>query len=483
METLRLELPGGQDPETTFQAAVAVLLEALGLDLEKAVAPHPAHYLPRTAGGRFLKASQVVHGPRLTEAECAAARAEAHRLQAEELTPRLFRHLADFQAGHFAAQEWYDRTAADLRYFYGELYRYGKRAAGNPGLVLGPQDKALLQRLVEDELHYLAGFREHLHSGGGKMPYPQRLQLYANAAWEAFWTGWVLGDTRPGRQVRWRYGATEHHCGLAAGGKARGCSDFVQLGWLEATAFVSQVLMKGFAPRSGMLECTGTHCLCWLEERLVGAGETAEGTETWPQGPPYAGAAGMSHDAVAESGVTPTPAVAPTTEPTAEQAAAARAEAGAPHYLTEDELRAYGDPGKVPTQGTGETPEGASGTLTADPALLPLLAALAFLGSRRQAVLRDAVSFLFLNARARGAHLTSAAALGRLVALRDRKERWLQARHALTEAQAEEVFRQASAAEAFRVHGRFVTWTLRGWPEPQENAYPDLREFFRSLPE
>lgn len=264
-ENLVIEIPGGYEPEVTFYAGVDALLVALGLAIdpvEKGVKPHHSQYQERGPGGAFLPKGlkPAVVGRRLSVEERKQATIRARELVHDELSPRLAQHLNDWETKKLTPQEWFDRCSKDLKLFYNELYRYGKRAAGDPGLSLTPQDKAILKRMVDDELTYLEKFKEHLATGKGKMPYAERMQLYASASWEAYWTGFVMGDTRPNRQVRWRYGATIEHCGIHLGGHEIGCSDFEKLGWMDASTFISEVLSKGYAPRSGQLECTGVHC-------------------------------------------------------------------------------------------------------------------------------------------------------------------------------------------------------------------------------
>jgi hypothetical protein len=94
------------------------------------------------------------------------------------------------------------------------------------------------------------------------MPYPDRMRLYAHAAWESYWSGWVLADQRSARKIRWRYGNTVEHC--------HDCERFVKLDWLPARLFAQQILERGYAPRGGKLECQGHRCQCWLEEMLDG---------------------------------------------------------------------------------------------------------------------------------------------------------------------------------------------------------------------
>ncbi len=223
---------------------------------------HHAHTQARTARGRFRG--------RLTLDEREAAVDQAGTLINKQLEPRLQRHLRDFTGGKITSADWYDRCEMDLRFFYEEAYKSGQRSVGHASIAMTPQDKAILNRLMKDELHYLGRFRDDLDAGRGRMPYPQRLSLYAQATWESYWYGWLTGDQRKTRRIRWMYGATVEHCGIAEGGERTGCSDFVAIGWMTAVDAVKNILTEGFAPRSGKLECGGFHCLCTLQESVDG---------------------------------------------------------------------------------------------------------------------------------------------------------------------------------------------------------------------
>ena len=277
-KVLELEALAGANTAEAFYSGVLAWADTLGLvppgtleSLGKRVEAHPAHYAPRTREGRFrtrtAATTQIRAGTGrfvlpLPPADRALAVHRAGLLVDNQLDPRIQDHLFDYEAGRMSSGEWERRTIRDIKHFYEELYRCGMQAAGNPAARLRPHDKALLNRLVKDEGDFLRGFREHLDQGKGKMPYHDRARLYAQAAWEAFWNGWTLGDQRSGREIRWRYGPTEEHC--------RDCARFVAMGWTPVAVFVSQVLTKGFAPRSGQLECQGHQCKCFLQDRLNG---------------------------------------------------------------------------------------------------------------------------------------------------------------------------------------------------------------------
>jgi hypothetical protein len=240
-------------------------------DAEKAVRPHRSHYQPRRATGRFTQAGPVYHRPRdlggrfrqrLLPEERAEAAAHTNQIIATELSPRLQRHLSLYELGRISSSEWHKACAQDIAYFYEQAYRAGRQSVGDPAVRLTPQDKAIVGRLVRDEMDYLKGFGDDMDAGRGRMAYHARMNLYAEATWEAFWNGWVTGDQRPRRQIRWRFGQTMEHC--------IDCSRFVALGWLPASDFYDRVLAKGYAPRSGMLACQGHRCLCVLVEKING---------------------------------------------------------------------------------------------------------------------------------------------------------------------------------------------------------------------
>lgn len=248
-------------------------------DLEKRVAAHPSHTQQRRRGGQFAPQHHARVQPRdeagrfrqrLTPQECRHATERAGALVAE-LHPRLQDHLSDLMETRLSVDEAFRRARREIQHYYELVYREGQRAVGNPCIILTPQDRAAVNRLVRDESDYLRAFLVAVDEGSGTMPYVKRMQLYGSAAWEAYWFGWALGDQRIGREIRWRYGKTLEHCGLQAGGHALGCSDFATMGWMPIKRFLSDVIGKGFAPRSGQLECLGIQCDCRLEEQIGGS--------------------------------------------------------------------------------------------------------------------------------------------------------------------------------------------------------------------
>lgn len=217
---------------------------------------HPSQFRPRDARGRFMR--------RLDDDEQEAASEQAKRLVNEELQPRLQDWLRLYEVGHITSVDWHKFCMRDLRLFYELVYREGKRAAGDPAVKLDPTDRAVLNHLLEGaqgEAAFLKKFADDMDAGKGRMAYHERLALYAQAAWEAYWNGWVYGDLRPGRGIRWRFGPTEEHC--------EDCAGFEKRGYMPVHEFLKQVVKKGKLPRSGRLACVGIKCRCWLQEKYA----------------------------------------------------------------------------------------------------------------------------------------------------------------------------------------------------------------------
>jgi hypothetical protein len=274
----------GDDPELQFAQGCHALAQELGLLTEKAVLPHASHFAPRTPQGRFRRprfrqgergvslhpveaAVRDIRGRfsrRLTPDESAEA-ARQSRASVTSLESRLSRHLLDYEAGHVSAKEWGDRCFEDISHFYDLSYRSGLNAAGDPGVLLSPTQRAVLNRLKRDEHDYLRDFGEDMNAGRGRMPYHDRMRLYAQAAREAFWVGFVMGDLRTARQLRWVLGPTEH---------CVDCRRFSQMGWVPARRFYDEVLSKGYVPQSGHLDCKGSRCQCVLSEQVNGSVST-----------------------------------------------------------------------------------------------------------------------------------------------------------------------------------------------------------------
>jgi hypothetical protein len=117
--------------------------------------------------------------------------------------------------------------------------------------------------MVRDEMDYLRRFTGDVAEGRGVWDYRRRMAAYGNAAWEAFWGGWLFGDQSAGREIRWQSGGTLDKCD--------DCLEFASRGWMPVRTFMGEVAARGYLPRSGYLECRGIHCLCTLQERVDGA--------------------------------------------------------------------------------------------------------------------------------------------------------------------------------------------------------------------
>lgn len=150
------------------------------------------------------------------------------------------------------------RMKATVRSAYEEAFLAGKRSTGNLTAVTDAERK-VVRALCRDEYKYLRGFLSDMRGGQGRMPYEQRMEYYQMAARELYNLGFVLGDLRPGRALRWIFGDTQH---------CRDCKRFADHGWYTISDFIREVLTPGYLPQSGKLACLGRHCKCSLEERL-----------------------------------------------------------------------------------------------------------------------------------------------------------------------------------------------------------------------
>jgi len=273
MRELLIRVDEDLPPGEALEGAVVGVADALGVpvSLSKAVAAHPAQFQQRTGGGRFARRHPAHVTPRsptgqfrqrLSREECREAAAEARAYRVAMFESRLRDHIGDFTGKRLSREEWERRCERDIRDAYDRLYRLGKQAVGDPGVALNPQDRAILNRLVRDELDYLRAFGADVEAGAGVIPYPERMAMYAAAGREAGWNGWVMGDQRKERAIRWVTSARE---------SCRDCLRFERMGWMPVVAFIRDVLSRGYAPKSGQLECKGIRCGCSLQERVGGA--------------------------------------------------------------------------------------------------------------------------------------------------------------------------------------------------------------------
>jgi hypothetical protein len=146
------------------------------------------------------------------------------------------------------------RMKAAIRDAYAQAFTLGKRSVGNLTAATS-QELRIIEALRHDEFKYLRNFLNDMRTGGGRMAYAQRMDMYGAALREARWLGWVLGDLREGRLITWRMGPTEH---------CRDCLRFSDHGPYQVADFLRDVIGQGFVPQSGRLECIGFHCQCSL---------------------------------------------------------------------------------------------------------------------------------------------------------------------------------------------------------------------------
>ena len=144
------------------------------------------------------------------------------------------------------------RMKAAVRNTYSRAFILGKRASGD---LTGATEREIkiLQTLRLDEYRYLRGFLSDMKTGSGVMDYQHRMEMYANAARESFWLGWV--SAKKSGAITWRLGPTEH---------CEDCLKFSEHGPYSVQDFIDQVLPM--VPQSGALTCKGFHCLCSLSD-------------------------------------------------------------------------------------------------------------------------------------------------------------------------------------------------------------------------
>jgi hypothetical protein len=266
-------IPKDLDP-SEMQKVARLVAEQAGWDaaevaqaLAKAVAPHPDHTLQRDRTGRVLpdfkwrrETPRSLLG-RFTRRLGAREQAEAAK-QATAIRGQFERALGypygDLRAGRLGPDEAASRGRAAIGEYYERLVRAGMQAAGNPAVLLSARERVLIDRIVRDEGDFWQGFMEDIAAGRGRMDYDERFAAYVNAAREAYWLGWVVGDMRPGRRIRWVLGETDH---------CRSCLGMAQGGPYSPEAFLSAGVARGYLPQSGSLECKGIRCQCRLEDR------------------------------------------------------------------------------------------------------------------------------------------------------------------------------------------------------------------------
>lgn len=250
MIEVRLKLPDDFSGEEAVGALKGVLQE----EFQKAVPLTSAHILPRDSSGRFIDQEPPYTGPRLTPDE----QSEAVSLADEHLN--VYGHnlsdvLDDLQGGYTTLDIAKNRGYRQINEQYRHLFQRGLQASGHPGLQVSPTAKAQLNRLIKDERDYWFNFMDMVFHGTGVIPYDKRVAFYANAGKEAYWLGFIWGDTSPSRRIVWVLGPTEH---------CQTCSYLASISPMTMETFRYEALNKGYLPQSGELACKGIHCQCSL---------------------------------------------------------------------------------------------------------------------------------------------------------------------------------------------------------------------------
>lgn len=150
------------------------------------------------------------------------------------------------------------RIKRAIRRDYSRAFLLGKRSAGDLTSMTDAEAGKMLA-IRRDEYTYLRKFLADMDAGAGRLPYAQRMAYYEHALREAFWVGYILGDTSPDRRIWWHWGKTQEHCKDCDGLNAR--RDGVPI-----DEFLEKLLPGGIVPQSGKLECKGLQCQCWLSD-------------------------------------------------------------------------------------------------------------------------------------------------------------------------------------------------------------------------
>ncbi|MEP6756509.1 MAG: hypothetical protein ABJA67_13470 [Chthonomonadales bacterium] len=149
------------------------------------------------------------------------------------------------------------RMKSAIREAYANAYRYGRRGAGNL-TSLRAEDHQRLIALRRDEFKYLRKFLDDIKRGRGRMNYGKRMDMYRAATREAFWLGFVYGNTSDTRILKWDCDPKKEHC--------TDCIAFSNLGQMKTSEFIKKIVSHGYVPQSGKLECMGYRCGCSITE-------------------------------------------------------------------------------------------------------------------------------------------------------------------------------------------------------------------------
>lgn len=162
-----------------------------------------------------------------------------------ELSGQLQAVLSRAQEMHLSRERLSVWLRGLLHDAYKQAFTMGLKAAGWEGKP-EDADHLWLGEFTHEEDTYLNGFLDDFYSGKGKMPYVQRLAMYAKSVDAVFWAGKLSGNADD-VVIRWNLSPAEH------------CEDCLRLA--GQSPYTKKTLP--FQPRSGHTECL-SNCQCYL---------------------------------------------------------------------------------------------------------------------------------------------------------------------------------------------------------------------------
>lgn len=123
------------------------------------------------------------------------------------------RHYKRFTDGDIGVAEFYTGMKNELYQFHLRMYVLGRRAVGRTDHKLDESELKMLHGVHSSEMRYFNGFLRDYLTGGGKMPFHHRLDLYALGGYSTYLRGAIMA--LPGAYLtkwKWIVNHEAEHC-------------------------------------------------------------------------------------------------------------------------------------------------------------------------------------------------------------------------------------------------------------------------------
>lgn len=208
-------------------------------------------------GGRFQPRLKTV----ASNDPAQIIRVERARYATTEITFRRFiqNHFRNFTDGSISYSEFYDSFSKELYRFEVRMYMLGRRVAGNYSNQLSEGERKLLHGRHATEMRFFNGFLRDYLQARGKMPYAQRLDLYALDGYGLYTLGAIVSlPNAATERFDWLTNPEAEHCDDCIYREAKS---------KQQQGFTLSEILEGWVGIPGQKTKCGNRCRCGLKCR------------------------------------------------------------------------------------------------------------------------------------------------------------------------------------------------------------------------